>query len=35
MTTLTAPRTLNELMETVPSITDHLFRNAPKAALTI
>ena len=32
---VTAPQTLGELMATVPSITDHLFRNAPKAAMTV
>jgi len=28
-------QSMNDLIATVPSITDHLFRNAPKAALTI
>ncbi len=30
-----APNSFSDLMATVPSITDHLFRNAPKAALTV
>lgn len=30
-----APKSLSDLIEQVPSVTDHLFRNAPKAALTI
>lgn len=29
------PASMNDLLETVPNITDHLFRNAPKAAMTI
>ena len=29
------PKTLSDLMAQVPNVTDHLFRNAPKAALTI
>lgn len=35
MSAAPAPRSLSDLLETVPSITDHLFRNPPKAALTI
>jgi vanillate/3-O-methylgallate O-demethylase len=35
MTTQARRQSLADLMATVPSITDHLFRNAPKAALTI
>ncbi len=32
---MTAPHSLSDLMARVPSITDHLFRNAPKAAMTV
>lgn len=35
MTAARAPHSLSDLLETVPNITDHLFRNAPKNALTI
>lgn len=28
-------RSLSDLLETIPNVTDHLFRNAPKNALTI
>ena len=35
MTQTDAPRTMNDLLEVIPNITDHLFRNAPKNALTI
>ena len=33
--TTASPQSLSDLMDIVPNITDHLFRNAPKAALTI
>lgn len=32
---VSAPQTLSDLMASVPNVTDHLFRNPPKAALTI
>lgn len=28
-------QSLSDLLETIPNVTDHLFRNAPKAAMTI
>ena len=30
-----APKSLAELLDTIPNVVDHLFRNPPKAALTI
>lgn len=35
MTMQDQPQSLSDLLKTVPNITDHLFRNAPKNALTI
>ena len=29
------PKSLSELLETIPNVVDHLFRNPPKSALTI
>ena len=35
MSDATQPESLSDLLETVPNIVDHLFRNPPKNALTV